>query len=82
MAVKLHMRIKQLQAVESIDELISLHRGRCHQLVGDRKGEYALDLVHPQRLIFTKREPTEREQADGSRLTIQVVRIEDIVDYH
>jgi len=37
-----------------------------------------MDLVHPQRLIFTKRAPTATQRENG----INVVRIEEIEDYH
>lgn len=38
---------------------------------GDRKSQYAVDLVHPYRLVFEKR---------GTE--IQIVCIMEIVDYH
>lgn len=37
----------------------------------NRKGQYAVDLVHPYRLIFEKK--------DGE---IQIANIVEIVDYH
>ena len=45
--------------------------GRCHQLSMNREGQYAVDLVHPYRLIF--------EKVDAG---IQVVMIIEITDYH
>ena len=27
---------------------------RCHPLLNNRKGQYAVDLVHPFRLVFKK----------------------------
>ena len=45
--------------------------GRCHPLTNNRKGQYAVDLVHPYRLVFEKH---------GNE--IQVVHIMEIVDYH
>ncbi|MBQ9537115.1 MAG: hypothetical protein IJU79_04920 [Desulfovibrionaceae bacterium] len=38
MAQKIHMRIDQLQAADSIDDLIQCHIGKCHKLKGDREG--------------------------------------------
>ena len=53
-------------------EMLVQHRiGRCHQLQGDRKGQYAMDLTHPYRLIFEKRDKE-----------IIAVEILEIVDYH
>lgn len=58
------------QNAESVSELVANGVGRCHVLVGRRANEYAMDLVHPYRLIFTHKQST------------VVVRIEEIVDYH
>ena len=51
--------------------LIQYRIGRCHELKGKRKKQYAMDLVHPYRLIFERR---------GTE--IQIAYIMDIVDYH
>lgn len=71
MMVKINQRISELEAAESIDFMIKFHIGRCHKLIGNRNGEYALDLVHPKRMIFT--------EVDNM---INVVKILEIVDYH
>ena len=34
--------------------MIQFRIGRCHALKGNRKGQYAVDLEHPYRLVFTK----------------------------
>lgn len=51
--------------------MIQYHIGRCHALHVDRDGEYAVDLVHPYRLVF------EKHGED-----IQIAYIKEIVDYH
>lgn len=71
MAELIHLRIDQIQSADSVDMLLQFRIGRCHALVGNRKGQYAMDLQHPQRLIFEKKD----EQ------TVEV-RILDIEDYH
>lgn len=71
MANLIHQRVDQICAAESIEELVEYSIGRCHPLAGNRKGEYAMDLVHPHRLVF--------EQVKGK---IEVVRIINIEDYH
>ncbi len=71
MAVKIRMRIRQMESAQSVEELMSTGLGRCHLLKGDRQSQYAVDLVHPYRLVFEKR---------GSQ--IQIARIMEIVDYH
>ena len=54
MAEKIALRLTQIKAASNIDVLIACRIGRCHALLGDRRNQYAMDLVHPYRLIFTK----------------------------
>ena len=71
MADLIHLRINQLSAADTVEWLIQNRIGRCHPLVQNRRGQYAMDLEHPYRLIF------EKVNDD-----IRVVRILEIVDYH
>ena len=71
MAIKIQMRIDQITAADTVEEMIRLNIGRCHPLTGNRKGQYAVDLVHPYRLVFEKH---------GN--VIQIAHIMEIVDYH
>ena len=71
MAEKIHQRIDELTAIDTIEHMVQFRIGRCHPLKGNRKDQYALDLVHPYRLVFEK---------VGEQ--IQIARILEIVDYH
>lgn len=71
MAEKIHMRIDQIAAACTVEELVMYHIGRCHPLHGDKNGKYAMDLAQPYRMIFAK---------IGEE--IQIVEIQEIVDYH
>ncbi|MBQ0064642.1 MAG: type II toxin-antitoxin system RelE/ParE family toxin [Firmicutes bacterium] len=71
MAKKIQLRIDQIRASDSVEQMIQFHIGRCHPLTGNRKNQYAVDLVHPQRLVFKK---------IGDE--IQIVNILEIIDYH
>ena len=71
MAEKIQQRIQEIEASDSVEMMIRFHIGRCHPLSQNRKGQYALDLVHPYRLIFEKK---------GKE--IQIANIIEIVDYH
>ena len=71
MAVKIHLRVKQILAAPSVEMLLQYKIGRCHPLKGNRKEQYAMDLVHPYRLVFEKK---------GNE--IQIAYIMEIVDYH
>ena len=50
-------RIDELTAIDTVEMMIMYHIGRCHPLNGNREGQYALDLVHPYRLVFTQKRP-------------------------
>ena len=71
MAEKIHQRIDEITAADTVEMMIRFHIGRCHSLVQNRKGQYAVDLVHPYRLVFEK---------NGDE--IQIANILEIVDYH
>lgn len=71
MAQKIQQRIDQIHAAENVEMMVQFNIGRCHELKGNRKNQYAVDLVHPYRLIFSK---------IGQE--IQIANIEEIVDYH
>ena len=71
MAERINMRIDQIKAASNIEMMVQYHIGRCHPLTNNRKGQYAVDLVHPYRLVFEKK---------GDE--IQIANILEIVDYH
>ena len=71
MAELIHQRIDEISAADSVEMMIQFRIGRCHALTQNRKGQYAVDLVHPYRLVFEKH---------GN--TIQIAHIVEIVDYH
>lgn len=71
MADKIHQRIDEISAAETVEMMVQFHIGRCHSLTNNRKGQYAMDLIHPYRLIF---------ETKGSQ--IQIAKILEIVDYH
>lgn len=64
------VQMKQ-DASDTVEEMLQFHIGRCHLLKGNRKGQYAMDLVHPYRLVFEK---------IGNE--IQIANVMEIVDYH
>ena len=71
MAEKIHQRIDEIDASDTVEEMVKFHIGRCHPLKGNRKGQYAMDLVHPYRLVFERK---------GNE--IQIANVMEIVDYH
>lgn len=71
MAEKIDMRIGEISAADTVEMMIQFRIGRCHPLTQNRKGQYAMDLVHTYRLVFEK---------NGNE--IQIANILEIVDYH
>lgn len=71
MAEKIHHRIDEIVAADTVEMMMQFHIGRCHPLTQNRKGQYAVDLIYPYRLVFEK---------NGGE--IQIAKILEIVDYH
>ncbi|WP_395549190.1 MULTISPECIES: type II toxin-antitoxin system RelE/ParE family toxin [unclassified Lacrimispora] len=71
MACKIDQRIGELKSTDSIETLIRYSIGRCHSLKGNRVGQYAMDLVHPLRLVF-----------EHNGYEFELVNIVAIEDYH
>lgn len=71
------LRIDALRTVENFADL-SFFPGRFHELVGNRKGQWACDLDQPYRLIIWGAEP------DKVVVWAEVSEAEviEIVDYH
>ena len=71
MADKIHQRIDQIIAADSVEFMTRFQIGNCHPLKFNRKDQYAVDLVQPFRLVFT-----------AERDLVQIAVILEIVDYH
>lgn len=71
MSGKIHQRIDEITAADTVEMMVQFRIGRCHALTQNRKGQYAVDLVHPYRLVFEK---------NGNE--IQIANVLEIVDYH
>lgn len=77
---KLTQRVSELYAANALNDIAKIPAARLHKLEGARKKEYAIDLVHPFRLIIL---PVLEEDADVENLSsIRIVRIEEVTDYH
>ncbi|GED53727.1 killer suppression protein HigA [Brevibacillus borstelensis] len=81
---KIQQRLFELNAANSLDDISHLPPARCHELNGERAGQFAVDLKHPHRLIFTPGEDPVPRKADGSidRKLVTSVIILEVVNYH
>jgi proteic killer suppression protein len=61
-----------------------LPQARLHLLTGNRKGQYAMDLKHPKRLIITPDHDPLPELPDGGTDLGKVTKVLviEIEDYH
>ena len=57
---------------------------RMHQLKGNRDEQFAVDLVHPYRLVFEpNHDPLPRKKDGGINLEqVTAIKIMEVVDYH
>ncbi|MBI1903069.1 MAG: killer suppression protein [Planctomycetia bacterium] len=83
MGALIQQRLADLAAAATLATMRQLP-GRCHELKGDLKGHFAVDLVHPDRLVFRPFHHPLPMLADGgldwSRITS--IEIVGIGDYH
>jgi proteic killer suppression protein len=64
-AKKLLLRLNQITAASSLEELCSLPQARCHQLSGNRKDQFSVDLDGPYRLIVEVSDDPIPRRTDG-----------------
>ncbi len=77
---KLTQRVGELLAAESLMDIKNIPAARLHRLDGSRVEQYAVDLVHPHRLVF---KPILENGEDINKLEIiSVIKIEEVIDYH
>ena len=84
MALKLQQRMMELSAAQCLDDVSKLPPARCHQLKGNRSGQFSIDLDHPYRLIFIPIGNPKAEENGSSLDLAEIVEIEiiDIIDTH
>ena len=80
----LQIRMAVLTSARNLSQAPTTSPDRCHMLRGGRMGQYAVDLVHPYRLIFEpNHDPVPRLQDGGINLEeVTSVTIIEVSDYH
>jgi len=76
-------RLDDLTAAINLEDVRYLP-GKYHELIGNRKGQWACNLVHPYRLIFEPLEDPIPRNEDGQYLWIEIkgVQVIEIENYH
>lgn len=82
-AKSIKKRMAVLSAANCLEQVPVKPPDRRHELLGKLKGEFAVDLRHPYRLIFKPQQPVPLKDDGGidlARVTaITILRVED---YH
>jgi proteic killer suppression protein len=83
-AERLKQRLAELNAAANLEDMRSIPAARCHELKQDRRGQLAVDLVHPRRLVFKPtREPLPLRLDGGlDWCGVTEIVILEVVDYH
>ena len=76
-ARKIIQRVNELYAAESLQDIKHIPSSRLHRLSGNYKNYFAIDLVHPYRLII---KPEDGKIEDLR--TITLVEVFKVEDYH
>jgi len=83
MSKKIQARLLDMDAAGCLAEMHNLP-GRCHELKGNRAGQFAVDLKHPMRLIFRPdHEPIPVKEDGGIDWSnVTKITVVEIDDYH
>jgi len=81
---KIMIRMAVLKAAPCLAAVPVIKPDRMHELSGDRKGKFAVDLKHPFRLVFEPAEdPVPKKDDGGIDLNkVSTIRIIAVEDYH
>lgn len=87
LAGTLALRLQLLFAAPNLEQVPRTKPIRCHQLDGKRKGQFAVDLKHPHRLVFRpNHDSVPLNQGGGidrnAVTAIEIIEIIEIIDYH
>ena len=83
-ARRILQRLAELAAADNLAVIGVLPPARLHELQGDRAGQFAVDVVHPFRLVFEPWHNPVPKTAEGGidKPQITAIRILFVEDYH
>ncbi len=84
MARTIAMRMAVFRNARTLSMVPVTKPDRRHQLEGGRAGQYAVDLVHPHRLVFKpNHDPMPRKKAGGIDTDqVTAITVIEVIDYH
>jgi len=80
---RLLQRMMELKAADTLNDISNLPPARCHELSGNRKRQFSVDINRNYRLLFISAHNQTPEKDGGgldkSRITeIEIIEVEDI----
>ncbi|MCC7439964.1 MAG: type II toxin-antitoxin system RelE/ParE family toxin [Armatimonadetes bacterium] len=77
-------RLDELRAADSLAVMRTVPGAAFHLLTGDRKGQYAVTVRHPFRMIVIPLHDPVPLRPDGGidEANVTIIEIQEIVDYH
>ena len=81
---KLQQRLMEIRAAHSLSDLYKIKTLHCHQLIGDREGQFAINLDESVRIVFILADDPIPRLMDGGmdRENVKEIEIISIGDYH
>jgi len=81
---KIMQRLQELRAFENLSQVPTTPPARRHELSGNKKGTFAVDVKHPFRLLFKPaHDPVPLKGNGGIDLEkVTEIVVTDITDYH
>ena len=78
------IRLAVLLDAETLSEVPATPPDRMRQLIGNRDEQFAVNLVHPYRMVFEPdHEPLPRKEDGGIDLErVTAITILEVIDYH
>ncbi len=83
-AKKIRQRLLELKAADTLADVSKLPPARCHDLFGDRRGQFAVDVKQPYRLVFEPADNPVPLRPDGSidKSSVRSIQILEVENYH
>ncbi len=84
MAKKVSQRMEQFRAAPTLADMVNYPAARCHQLKGERSGEWAVDISVNHRMVFRINQNPIPLNRDGTvnALKVTEIMIIETADYH
>jgi len=81
---KIKLRMNVLRSAPNLAFVPIVPPDRCHKLKADRAGQFAVDLIHPYRLVFKPSvdPPPRTKDGDIDKEKVVSITIIEVVDYH